>query len=99
MLSEISNYLLVENREQPFQRLLVTYEGRVAMCCFDWGALYPVGYTNSHAFNNDTDYDKVMENVNNNKKGFELLKNIKRYKNFNNPKKVLKLKEFGLEMK
>ena len=23
--------------EQPYQRLLVTYEGRVAMCCYDWG--------------------------------------------------------------
>ncbi len=80
--------------EQPFQRLLVTYEGRVAMCCYDWGASYPVGYTSSQAFNNDEDYNKILNNVKNNKKGFELLKNIKKSKNFNEPKKeVLKLKE------
>ncbi len=80
--------------EQPFQRLLVTYEGRVAMCCYDWGASYPVGYSNSMAFQNDKDYESVIKNVKNNKKGFELLKNIKRSKNFNEPKKeVLKLKE------
>ena len=23
---------------QIFQRLMVTYDGRVAMCCMDWGA-------------------------------------------------------------
>ena len=23
--------------EQPFQRLLITYDGRVSMCCYDWG--------------------------------------------------------------
>jgi len=80
--------------EQPFQRLLVTYEGKVAMCCYDWGASYPVGYTNSMAFNNDKDYKKVIDSVNKNKKGFELLKNIKISKNYNNPKKeVLNLKE------
>lgn len=80
--------------EQPFQRLLVTYEGRVAMCCYDWGASYPVGYTNSQAFDNDEDYNKVIKSVKDNKKGFELLKNIKKSKNFNNPKKeVLNLKQ------
>jgi MoaA/NifB/PqqE/SkfB family radical SAM enzyme len=80
--------------EQPFQRLLVTYEGRVAMCCYDWGASYPVGYTNAMAFNNDKDYEKVIDSVNKNKKGFELLKNIKISKSFNNPKKeVLNLKQ------
>ena len=25
--------------EQPFQRLLTTYDGKVGMCCYDWGLL------------------------------------------------------------
>ena len=73
--------------EQPFQRLLVTYEGRVAMCCFDWGATYPVGFANSEAFNNIKDYEKVMQSVHKNKKGFELLKSIKMPKILNDPEK------------
>ena len=91
MFLEILNFHREKPCEQPFQRLLVTYEGRVAMCCYDWGASYPVGYTNSMAFNNDKDYEKVINSVNENKKGFELLKNIKRSKNFNNPKKKFQI--------
>ena len=30
---------------QPFQRMLITYDGRVAACCYDWGAMHPIGYT------------------------------------------------------
>jgi len=71
--------------EQPFQRLLVTYEGRVAMCCYDWGATYPVGYTNKKAFDNLKDYKNIVENVAKNKKGFELLKAVKMPKKLNNP--------------
>ena len=70
--------------EQPFQRLLVTYEGRVAMCCYDWGATYPVGYTNKKAFDNLKDYKNIVENVAKNKKGFELLKAVKMPKKLNN---------------
>ena len=33
------------------------------------GASYPVGYTSSQAFNNDEDYNKILNNVKNNKKG------------------------------
>ena len=73
--------------EQPFQRLLVTYEGRVAMCCYDWGATYPVGYTSSKAFNNLKDYTSVVEKAKDNKKGFELLTAIKMPYEFNNPEK------------
>ncbi|MDB2411925.1 radical SAM protein [Litoricolaceae bacterium] len=29
---------------QPFQRLMVTYDGRVSKCCYDWGSANPVGY-------------------------------------------------------
>ena len=87
--------------EQPFQRLLVTYEGRVAMCCYDWGAKHPIGYSNDKCFDNHKDYDEVLENVKKNKKGFELLKNIKMPKSYNDPeKKIESLKEiwFGKEI-
>ena len=73
--------------EQPFQRLLVTYEGRVAMCCYDWGATYPVGYTNSKAFDNLKDYSSVIKKAKDNKKGFELLSAIKMPYEFNSPEK------------
>ena len=71
--------------EQPFQRLLVTYEGRVAMCCYDWGATYPVGYTNKKALSNLKDYSTIVENAGKSKKGFELLKAVKMPKQFNDP--------------
>ena len=39
-----------ENHEQVFQRLMITYNGRVGMCCHDWGAQHGVGYVNKDAF-------------------------------------------------
>jgi len=75
--------------EQPFQRLLITYEGRVAMCCYDWGATYPVGYSNEKALNNVKDYTDIIEKVKKEKKGFELLKSIKMPKQFNNPEQKI----------
>jgi len=75
--------------EQPFQRILVTYEGRVAMCCYDWGATYPVGYINEKALNNLNDYQNILDNVKNDKKGFELLKSVKMPKQYNNPEKKI----------
>ena len=87
--------------KQPYQRLLVTYEGKVAMCCYDWGANHTVGFTDKKAFFNVSDYDQIVESVKNKKKGFELLKGIKPGKNWNSPKKkVEKLKEiwFGDEI-
>ena len=76
--------------KQPYQRLLVTYEGKVAMCCYDWGANHTVGFTDKKAFFNVSDYDQIVESVKNKKKGFELLKGIKPGKNWNSPKKKLK---------
>jgi MoaA/NifB/PqqE/SkfB family radical SAM enzyme len=76
--------------EQPFQRLMITYEGRVAMCCMDWGAIYPVGYCNNLALNNSKDYKKVIDSVNKNKKGFELLSRVKLQENLNSPDKSIK---------
>ena len=87
--------------EQPFQRMLVTYEGKVAMCCYDWGANHPIGYTSMKAFNNKNDYEDVMDKVKNKKKGFELLKDIEIGKDLNFPtKNVSSLKNiwFGEEL-
>ena len=87
--------------EQPFQRLFVTYEGKVAMCCYDWGASYPVGFVNNKAFENRKDYDQVLNNVKNKKKGFELLSKVKMPEVNNSPEnKVKDLKNiwFGKEI-
>ena len=83
--------------EQLYQRLMVTYEGKVAMCCYDWGAKHSIGYVNKKAFENKKDYLDVMKKVKENKKGFELLKNIEIPKNFNEPeKKIQKIKDIWL---
>ena len=75
--------------EQPYQRLLVTYEGRVAMCCYDWGATHPVGYVSKEAFDNTSVYEDVLKSAQEKKKGFELLSEIKMPKDLNNPNKVI----------
>ena len=31
------------------QRMLITYDGRVSMCCYDWGSMHPVGYVDKLA--------------------------------------------------
>ncbi len=87
--------------EQPFQRLLVTYEGRVGMCCYDWGATHPVGYLKSEAFSNESEYDKIVTKAKKGAKGFELLENVEKSKIFNKPlEKVQTLSEiwYGKEI-
>ena len=87
--------------EQPFQRLLVTYEGRVAMCCYDWGAAHPVGYLKSKAYRNDSEYDKIVERAKKGDKGFELLSQVEKSKEFNHPEEKVDTLEdiwFGREI-
>jgi len=88
--------------EQPYQRLMVTYEGRVAMCCMDWGAKHPVGYADDKAFKNMDDYKNVFDKIRNEKKGFELMSRARMPENFNPSlkKNVQSLKEiwFGKEI-
>ena len=62
--------------EQLFQRLTVTYEGRVGMCCIDWGATHAVGYVHKLAFNNFSEYNRVLKRSQKIKKGYELLQNL-----------------------
>ena len=75
--------------EQPFQRLLVTYEGRVGMCCFDWGASHPIGYLREEAYRNEAEYDKIVSRSKSGGKGYELLSNVEKSKAFNTPTKKI----------
>ena len=50
--------------EQPYQRMLVTYDGRVSMCCYDWGSMHPVGYVDDLAIKlGDKDYEKIKKKL------------------------------------
>ena len=80
--------------EQPFQRLLITYEGRVAMCCYDWGATHPVGFVDKKTFSNKKDYSEVLDKVKNKQKGFKLLSEVKMPKDLNKiDKKIEKISD------
>ncbi len=76
--------------EQLFQRLMITYNGKVGMCCHDWGAKHPVGYVDKNGFKDDDALNKVRKNIENNNKGFELLKKAKMPQQYNNPIKEVK---------
>ena len=53
--------------EQLFQRLMVTYDGSVGMCCHDWGAQHSIGYVSSEAFEVDKITNDLEKNKNNKK--------------------------------
>lgn len=36
--------------EQPYQRLSVSCDGAVSMCCYDWGIEHPIGYVDEAGF-------------------------------------------------
>ena len=62
--------------DQPFQRLLVTYDGRVSMCCFDWGSRHTIGFVSDKSFDDiNSDKYRVHELIKKSAKGFELMKN------------------------
>ncbi len=71
--------------DQIFQRVMITYDGRVAMCCMDWGAQHCIGYINKKAFDIKKTLEDLKSKIDGNKKGFELLKNAQYPKEFNNP--------------
>lgn len=87
--------------EQPFQRMLITYDGKVSMCCYDWGSMHPIGYVSELSFVNETrDLEEVMKKSKAQKKGFEMM-NLSMPQKFNYPeKKVESIKEiwFGKEI-
>jgi MoaA/NifB/PqqE/SkfB family radical SAM enzyme len=76
--------------EQPYQRLLVTYDGRVGMCCYDWGAQHPVGFTDRLAIElGVSENSKIVERANIGGKGFIQLYNVKMPKQYNTPPSVV----------
>ena len=76
--------------EQPYQRLLITYDGRVSMCCYDWGSMHPVGYVDKLAIEiGEKEHAKVKKKAELKVKGFELM-NLEMPKNFNDPEKNVK---------
>ncbi|MDB3990730.1 radical SAM protein [Gammaproteobacteria bacterium] len=84
--------------EQPYQRLMVTYDGRVGMCCHDWGSKHPVGFTSDESFEDpDKEYKEVIRRVEIGKSGFELLENVKMPKTYNYPEeKVTSIHEIWI---
>ena len=80
--------------EQIFQRLMVSYDGRVFMCCYDWGNEHPIGFVSDLSFSEgDKDYHSVMLSAKNKKKGFEMM-NLTMPDRFIKTKKVVQsLKE------
>ena len=64
---------------------MLTFDGRVGMCCHDWGAQHGVGFIDSMAFDQSKLTNEVQKKISNNSKGFELLKNAKKPKNYNEP--------------
>jgi MoaA/NifB/PqqE/SkfB family radical SAM enzyme len=77
--------------EQPFQRLLVSYDGRVAMCCYDWGAQHPVGYVDALAISlGDQEYKAVQQKAATGNKGFERMPDLALPKLHNHPEPVVR---------
>jgi MoaA/NifB/PqqE/SkfB family radical SAM enzyme len=80
--------------EQPFQRLMVAYDGTVCMCCYDWGTEYPIGFVDERALISRQDYEDVVEKTEDGAKGFVLLANVKMPKRYPvAPAKIQTLKE------
>ena len=76
--------------EQPFQRILITYDGRVSMCCYDWGSNHIVGYADDLALKiGDKDFKSVLKDSARKKKGFEMM-NLKLPKKLNQPQQITK---------
>lgn len=79
LMKDSRNNIFISNErlpcEQPFQRLLTTYDGKVGMCCYDWGATHTLGYLDKIGYENgDTEYVKVKQKSENKTKGFEMMK-------------------------
>jgi MoaA/NifB/PqqE/SkfB family radical SAM enzyme len=93
IMMDYKNNILVSNEripcEQPFQRLLITYDGRASMCCYDWGVAHPVGVVDELANKvGNTEHNKVLKKSLKKEKSFELM-NLKKTEYFNElPKKI-----------
>ena len=91
LMKDSKNNIFISNErlpcEQPFQRVLTTYDGKVGMCCYDWGATHTVGYVDSLAYDNgEKEYKDVKKKADNKQKGFEMM-NLEMPKKNNMPEK------------
>ena len=60
--------------EQPYQRLMVTYNGSVSMCCYDWGQEHPIGYIDARAYDEGLQpYEEVKAKADHGARGFEMM--------------------------
>ncbi len=60
--------------EQPLQRLSVAYDGRVSMCCYDWGLAHPVGALNDYAARcGQADLNRVATRIAQGARGYEAM--------------------------
>lgn len=72
--------------QQLYQRLMVSYDGSVYMCCYDWGNEYPVGYVDKAGYENGMkDYESVYAHAQRSSGGFELLNKVKMPKRYHQP--------------
>ncbi len=63
--------------EQVYQRLMVTYDGSVSMCCYDWGNEHPVGYLDAQAIREaDRPYLITLEKARAGAPGFERMEHV-----------------------
>ena len=98
-IAKVNGDLLVSKErktcDQIYQRLMVTYNGHVGMCCHDWGAKHCIGYLDKDGITTaDKDLESVFKKTKSKQKGFELLKNIKMPEKFNVPEnKVSTIKQ------
>jgi MoaA/NifB/PqqE/SkfB family radical SAM enzyme len=75
---------------QPFQRQMITYDGRVAMCCYDWGAMHPIGYVSNDCFSDDQkNYKEILSKIAKGKNGYRSYTITKLPPKFNEPPKVI----------
>lgn len=76
--------------EQPYQRLLVTYDGRAGMCCYDWGAQHPVGYADKLTIElGESEYSRIVDRARTGGKGFIQLHAVDMPKHYNRPPAVV----------
>ena len=47
---------------------MITYSGKVGMCCHDWGARHTIGYVDEEAYSEENEIKKVKEKIKKNKK-------------------------------
>ena len=88
-LVDFDNNIFISRKRKPceqiFQRLMITFDGRVGMCCHDWGAQHGIGFVDEKAFDQKKLTADVEKKIKDKAKGFDLLKNAKKPHNFNEP--------------